>query len=109
VWRNWWENAAVKALAKELFGAAEGGHATPSEVSVTWFLHPEAAKAMTPDPPIAPHGSFADAHDFRRNFPDGRIGSNPGLASAAAGRRILATAVDPRESGGTADYRAFAG
>jgi len=104
VLRNWWENAQVKGLSKELFGNAEGGHATPSEVSVTWFLHPEAQKPMTLDPPIAPHGSFADAADYRRNFPDGRIGSNPGLASVAAGKRIYDAAVAAL----TADYRAFA-
>ncbi len=104
VLRNWWENAGVKALSKELFGNAEGGHATPSEVSVTWFLHPEAQKPMALDPPIAPYGSFADAADYRRNFPDGRIGSNPGLASVEAGRRIYNAAVEAL----TADYRAFA-
>jgi creatinine amidohydrolase len=102
--RNWWENAQVKALSKELFGNAEGGHATPSEVSVTWFLHPEAQKPMTLDPPIAPYGHFADAADYRRNFPDGRIGSNPGLASVEAGKRIYRAAVDAL----AADYRAFA-
>jgi creatinine amidohydrolase len=105
VLRNWWENAAVRGLSKELYGNAEGGHATPSEVSVTWFLHPEATKPMTLDPPIAPHGGgFADAQDYRRKFPDGRIGSNPGLSSVEAGKRIFDAAVEAL----TADYRAFA-
>jgi creatinine amidohydrolase len=45
VLRNWWENAAVRGLSKELYGNAEGGHATPSEVSVTWFLHPDDARS----------------------------------------------------------------
>ncbi|MCW5771445.1 MAG: creatininase family protein [Rhodospirillaceae bacterium] len=102
--RNWWEGAAVKALSQELFGAAEGGHATPSEVSVTWFLHPEAAKPMTLDPPIAPRGGFGDAADYRRKFPDGRIGSNPGLATVEAGRRIYDAAVEAV----IADFRRFA-
>jgi creatinine amidohydrolase len=48
---------------------------------------------MTLDPLVAPNGEFADADDYRRNFPDGRIGSNPGLASAEAGRRFLDAAV----------------
>jgi creatinine amidohydrolase len=104
VLRNWWENQQVKSLSRELFGNAEGGHATPSEVSVTWFLHPEHTKPMTLDPPIAPYGSFADAHDYRRAFPDGRIGSNPGLASVEAGKRIFDAAVGAL----TADYKAFA-
>ena len=46
------------------------------------------------DPPVAPRGSFTDAADFRRNFPDGRIGSNPGLATAAHGKRIYEAAVN---------------
>ena len=105
VLRNWWENAAVRGLSKDLYGNAEGGHATPSEVSVTWFLHPDAAKPMTLDPPIAPHGgAFGDAHDYRRRFPDGRIGSNPGLSSVDAGKRIFNAAVEAL----TADYRSFA-
>jgi creatinine amidohydrolase len=104
VLRNWWENAGVRNLSKELFGNAEGGHATPSEVSVTWFLHPAHAKPMMLDPPIAPYGSFADAADYRRSFPDGRIGSNPGLATAEAGKRIFNAAVEAL----TTDYKAFA-
>jgi creatinine amidohydrolase len=102
--RNWWESEVVRSLSKELFGNAEGSHATPSEVSVTWFLHPNAAKPMTLDPPIAPRGGFTDAEDYRRNFPDGRIGSNPGLASVEAGRRLHDAALQSL----IADYRAFA-
>ncbi|MGH6962704.1 MAG: creatininase family protein [Dongiaceae bacterium] len=99
--RNWWEAPAVKALSRELYGHAEGSHATPSEVSLTWHAYPEAAKPMALDPPVAPTGDFTDADDYRRNFPDGRIGSNPGLASTAAGGRFLAASVDYL----AADYR----
>lgn len=102
--RNWWESAAVKALSKELFGDAEGSHATPSEVSLTWYAYPEAERRMTLDPPVAPAGTFTDAFDYRRNFPDGRIGSNPGLASRQAGERLYAAAVKDLAD----DYRAFA-
>ena len=45
------------------------------------------------DPPIAPRGDFADAADYRRKFPDGRIGSNPALATPEAGRRLYEAAV----------------
>jgi creatinine amidohydrolase len=91
--RNWWQADGVTAISRELYGAAEGGHATPSEISITWHLHPETAQPMTLDPPIAPSGEFTDAADYRRNFPDGRIGSNPGLASIEAGKRFYDTAV----------------
>lgn len=101
--RNWWEAPAVKRLSRELYGNAEGSHATPSEVSMTWHVYPQAARPMTLDPPVAPTGDFADADDYRRNFPDGRIGSNPGLSSAEAGARFFAAAVEHL----AADYRSW--
>jgi len=101
--RNWWQAPAVAALAKELYGDAEGSHATPSEVSLTWHAYPQAALPMALDPPVAPTGEFTDAADYRRRFPDGRIGSNPGLASAAAGARFYAAAVEALAE----DYRTW--
>ena len=104
--KNWWETRSLKQLSQELFPGAEGHHATPSEVSATWAIHPAAARPMTLDPPIAPMGeTFHDADDYRRNFPDGRIGSNPGLSSIDAGKRILETSIADL----TADYRGWIG
>jgi creatinine amidohydrolase len=91
--KNWWQNHETFALAKELYGDAEGSHATPSEVAVTQFAYPDAVKSASFDPPVAPRGDFADAADYRRKFPDGRIGSNPGLATPEAGRRLYDAAV----------------
>lgn len=99
--KNWWQAPGVGALLRELYGEAEGSHATPSEVSLTWFVHPEAERHLAMTPEIAPRGDFADADDYRRNFPDGRIGSNPNLASPAAGKRFHEVAV--REL--AADYK----
>src|SRR6266853_80467 len=91
--KNWWENPGVQKISAELYGDREGSHATPSEVSVTQFAYPEAIKSALLDPPVAPRGDFADAADYRRKFPDGRIGSNPGLATPEAGRRLYEAAV----------------
>ena len=43
--RNWWQNQEVRKLSKELYGDAEGSHATPSEVAVTQFAYPDAIKS----------------------------------------------------------------
>lgn len=101
--KNWWDTPAVKSLSRELFADREGSHATPSEVSVTFYAHPEAIKRreMTP---IGPKGrDFADADDYRRLFPDGRIGSDPSLATAEHGKRFVETAVTDI----SADYLGF--
>ncbi len=101
--RNWWELPGVMALCKELFPVGEGSHATASEVSVTYFAYPQAQKHVAMSPKIAPTGSFRDAEDYRRKFPDGRIGSDPSQATPEKGERIVTTAVKALIT----DYQAF--
>ncbi|HTQ12490.1 MAG TPA: creatininase family protein [Rhizomicrobium sp.] len=91
--RNWWELPGVGDLCRQLFPVGEGHHATPSEVSVTYYGYPEAQKQVAMSPRIAPTGPILDAEDYRRRFPDGRIGSDPSQASIAAGEKIVAAAV----------------
>ena len=90
---NWWVGARVKALSQELFGDAEGSHATPAEVSLSYFAHPQAVKTADMNPKIAPTGEILDATDYRHRFPDGRIGSDPSLASIEAGEKLYRAAV----------------
>ncbi|MND03383.1 hypothetical protein D3C83_231700 [compost metagenome] len=45
-------------------------------------------------PKVAPNGPIGDADDFRRRFPDGRMGSDPSLATVEAGEKLCAAAVD---------------
>lgn len=87
---NWYLGPRVGALSRELFGDAEGSHATPSEVSLTWDAYPEAARQESLSPRIAPKGPIRDAADYRSRFPDGRIGSDPTLASTEHGARLYA-------------------
>ena len=91
--RNWYDSAKVKAISRELYADQEGSHATPSEVSLTWAVYPEAVRHMKMTPGVAPRGEVTDANDYRGNFPDGRIGSNPGLSSVEAGKRLWEAAV----------------
>ena len=101
---NWWDGAEVRRVSRELFAGIEGSHATPSEVSLSYFAYPEAVKSATFDPRVAPSGRFRDAEDYRRRFPDGRIGSDPSGANPEAGERLFHAAVRDVRS----DYRAFA-
>ena len=102
--RNWWSPPAVTALQKELFGDGDGSHATASEISLTAYTLPDSVRPALLDPKVAPPGrGFTDAEDFKRRHPDGRIGSDPSLVSAAAGERLFQAAVE----GLAEEYRSF--
>jgi len=100
---NWFSGKRVEALSEELFGEGEGSHATPSEISLTWHAYPERAQPMELEPKRAPKGPIGDAFDYRRRFPDGRIGSDPSLASVEAGTRLFEASVEDTIE----DYGAF--
>lgn len=101
--RNWWELSGVGELCRELFPVGEGSHATASEVSVTYAAFPDAIKRVEMSPKIAPTGPILDADDYRRRFPDGRIGSDPSQATLEKGERIIAAAARAL----AADYERF--
>lgn len=100
---NWWEADGVMKLSRDLFGDADGSHATCGEVSLTQYAYPHSIKKAEMDPPIAPTGPIYDAADYRKRFPDGRIGSNPSLANPEAGEKLFRLAL----KGLAADYRKF--
>ena len=91
---NWFQGPRVQRLSADLFGDDEGSHATPSEISLTWYAYPDAVREIQLKPERAPTGPIRDARDYRRRFPDGRIGSNPARASAEYGARLYAAALD---------------
>jgi creatinine amidohydrolase len=91
--RNWWELPGVGDTCRQLFPVGEGHHATPSEISVTYYAYPQAQKQAALEPKIAPFGPINDAADYRQRFPDGRIGSDPSKANPQAGERIVSAAV----------------
>lgn len=91
---NWFMCSAVYQHAKELYGNQEGSHATPSEVALTQYLYPEAIKQAPLEPEVAPAGHpIYSAADFRRHYPDGRMGSNPVLATPEHGKQFYELAV----------------
>ena len=92
--RNWWELPGVFKLCSRLFPQGHGGHATPSEISVTQFGYPGAVKRADYAPRVAPSGAVRDALDFRARHPDGRMGSDPALATPEAGGEIVRFAAE---------------
>ncbi len=85
----------AQALAQELYGDSNGSHATAAEVSLSQFYQPQSIKQAQMSPKVAPKSKgFYDSADYRRRFPDGRIGSDPSLSSPEHGERLYAAAVE---------------
>ncbi|MFT7288011.1 MAG: creatinine amidohydrolase [Halieaceae bacterium] len=87
--RSWWELPSVMSTCQRLHPRHDGSHATASEVAVTYAAYPEQMRDIPLEPRVAPQGRFGDAQDYRRRFPDGRIGSDPSQATIAAGKEII--------------------
>jgi creatinine amidohydrolase len=90
---NWFMCRSVYQLAKELYGEQEGSHATPSEVAVTQYVYPEAIKKVVLSSDVAAGFPIYGATDFRNHYPDGRMGSNPALATPEHGQQFYKLAV----------------
>jgi creatinine amidohydrolase len=102
--RNWWTPKPVLELQKEIFGERDGTHATASEIALIQYAYPDAIKSAKLDPKLAPKSSgFTDAEDFRKRYPDGRVGSDPTLSMPEHGERLYNAAVE----GLAEDYAAF--
>jgi creatinine amidohydrolase len=87
--RSWWQLPGIYELAARLFPSGHGSHATPSEIAITQSAYPQTIKQTALTPTIAPTGPIRDALDFRARFPDGRIGSDPLLATPASGKTLI--------------------
>ena len=92
--KNWWELRGVNALAHRQFPVGHGSHATPSEIAVTQWAYPDAIKTANYAPQIAPTGPIREAVDFRARYPDGRMGSDPALATPEKGGELVALAAE---------------
>ncbi len=110
--RSWWELPAADALRRELYGAHEGYHVTPSEVAITMAAHPESIgpfqslpPAHAPDMLLHAGDNYYDAADYRARFPDGRVVSHSALATREAGERLIEAAVADLAE----DFEAFCG
>ena len=103
IMRNWWAGDRTTALRKELYGDKEGYHATPSEVAVTWHAFPDQQRTVALAPIERATRNYQGPDDFRKLYPDGRMASDPSLASPADGARLKQVAVEELAE----DCRAF--
>ena len=90
--KNWWELSGVHGLANRQFPVGHGSHATPSEIAVTQWAYPDAIKTANYAPQIAPTGPIRESLDFRARYADGRMGSDPALATPEKGGELVALA-----------------
>ncbi len=102
--RAWWDGPRLAELRRTLYGDREGFHVTPSEIAMAMAVHPELAvprdawpayRALAHDPL---HDLGGDRHEdaarHAARFPDGPIGSDPSLATAEHGARLLQAAAE---------------
>jgi creatinine amidohydrolase len=91
---SWFMCGSVYKLAQELYSDQEGSHATPSEVAVTQYFYPEAIKKVYLSPEVVSGHKIYGAVDFRLRYHDGRMGSNPALATPEYGKQFYDLAVE---------------
>jgi creatinine amidohydrolase len=91
---QWYELPEVRSVLMEMFGAREGHHATPGELSVVRRFCPRAVIDLPPMDRFVPVQQMLawSAQDFRQRYPDGCVGSDPSLSSGSAGDRIFTAA-----------------
>jgi creatinine amidohydrolase len=92
--QHWWQLPEVQQMLLELFGAREGHHATPGELSIVRKFYPRGVLDLPPMErfePLQQPTAYGPA-DFRRRYPDGRVGSDPSLSAGGAGDRIFTAA-----------------
>jgi creatinine amidohydrolase len=100
--RSWWEYPQTDVLRQRYFGDREGMHATPSEVAITQYTYPDSIRTAQMAETtrlsagfLRDHGgdNHYDAATHRRRFADGRVGSEPALATPVIGGELLETAI----------------
>ncbi|NEO30336.1 MAG: creatininase family protein [Symploca sp. SIO3C6] len=90
---NWFSCKGVNRLAKELYGDQGGYHANPTEVAFTQYVCPEIVKHVPLEVKVCSDFRIYSAIDFRERYPDGRMGSNPALATPEHGKQFYELAV----------------
>jgi creatinine amidohydrolase len=95
---NWWEAPEVRAVIDDSLPGQRSGHADASETSSILAIRPDVVHLdRAKHSPDSPKPSFLSRQVFLESFPHGVIGSDPRLASAELGERMLTAACDVYE------------
>ena len=95
---SWFLLPEVQEIERDIFEDKNGYHATPSEVSITKFLRPEAFKTKPSEKKrlTKPRNQIyypLSREEFKQAYPDGRMESAPWLAKEKYGKLIMEEAV----------------
>jgi creatinine amidohydrolase len=66
---------------------------------VTQYVYPEAIKQASLSPQVSSSHKIYGAADFQQRYPDGRMGSNPALATPEHGKQFWELAVKELSNG----------
>ncbi len=91
---NWYDGDRVKEISEKHFKDALGFHATPSELSLSFYAHPDKVKKADLSQDVSKKDNFRDCFDFRNSFPDGRMGADSSLASVEIGKELFEGAIE---------------
>ena len=93
---SWFLLPEVQEIERDIFGDKNGYHATPSEVSITKFLRPEAFRNKPSEKKEISRSQVyfpLSKDEFKQAYPDGRMESAPWLAKEKYGKLIMEEAV----------------
>ncbi len=89
----WWRVPEIQQVF-EMAGLDAPSHADAGETSVVMAIRPDVVRLDRAEySPGAPMAIFLTKQVFQEHFPHGVIGTDPRLASAEIGERVLAAAV----------------
>lgn len=95
---SWYKLPTVSRRAYRFFKEREGQHSTPSELSATMHIYPgllkKARKYDISKPDKNKVKDLPSAKEFRKLFKDGRMWSDPSLASEKHGKVLFDLAVE---------------
>ena len=94
----WWEAPGAHELIRDTFGAQDGHHSTPSEISLMMHYYPHTVRDIALGPHTMPERNhFSNPGNFRELFPDGIMGANPDLAMPEHGTKLAETILNGLE------------